>query len=878
MNLTISPINFKPFQKRIIKKENNQNNNINFDRQLISKNEAIALKNQILFTGDNSSRKKFLKQELNEYGVVLKSQTIEYITNPNNFFDERFAQYEKRGIELYKPYLYQALKEKFPEKYEEELEQIAQELDSRNNGARILTTLFDENLLSEKGVTLSNDAKSREFFALLGALACVSDKEQENLGAFMNKHVLPLIIPEDIKVKNNPFEKLKKATDKLGLNWGDVYVETIMLKDRKTYSVYYKNVIIARKIDRYNSKTAREECIERAIAALKNDQSILKSAKGTSRFDIFKHPNEKRAQALHELMNPFGIKINDVNLFHQAFLFGTMKDHSVIPHTKTCKPLEFIGHEVLIYCTKQNLANKNPNLTDKELEKEAENFVHHINIAKISKELKLKENFAMNIDEDLGIRKHVSMFKGLLGAIFIDGKEDGLKNAQIFVDKILEEFNTTEQAQTFAKPQGKIVLGQLPKEMILSMNDSKNPVYEAAPVAWKFSNKPKKKLVYDTLKQYNLKLKPQTLEYVFDINSLSQDKFQKYETIGLQAYNLYLKTLLFKHYPYKTEGDFTQIISAGVKKQEAAILATLFDGGLFTNVGATAKKAHSRYFHALLGAIIEEGGKQGHKNFNDFMKKHAQPIVISTMPKAPKNHIEEFYENFKRAGYNPKELYIEIQDEDSKFSVKIYYQNRLICPEFTANNAEEGRNKAYKTIQKIIRNGDIFENEIKDTPKPKDKRKAQGERLELLQELGDDWGLEFNNYSLLNRAFLDKKSQDIAISHHENYQLLEYVGDAVLNYCVNRMLIERYKNASKGEISNRYIDFSKNDSLARISKQMNLREYLATERKSTNSKFDADLFEAFIGALYLDAGQDGLDKAYDFLYENFSNIICPIRR
>ena len=92
------------------------------------------------------------------------------------------------------------------------------------------------------------------------------------------------------------------------------------------------------------------------------------------------------------------------------------------------------------------------------------------------------------------------------------------------------------------------------------------------------------------------------------------------------------------------------------------------------------------------------------------------------------------------------------------------------------------------------------------------------------------------------------------------------------------MLIERYKSASKGEIANRYVDFSKNDSLAKISKQMNLREYLATERKSSDSKFDADLFEAFIGALYLDATQDGLDKAYEFLYENFSNIICPIRR
>ena len=89
-------------------------------------------------------------------------------------------------------------------------------------------------------------------------------------------------------------------------------------------------------------------------------------------------------------------------------------------------------------------------------------------------------------------------------------------------------------------------------------------------------------------------------------------------------------------------------------------------------------------------------------------------------------------------------------------------------------------------------------------------------------------------------------------------------------------LLKQTQNVTKGEISNKFVEFSKNDSLAKISKRMNLREYLANEQKGKDSKFDADLFEAFIGALYLDAGQNGLDKAYEFLYENFSNIICPI--
>ena len=63
----------------------------------------------------------------------------------------------------------------------------------------------------------------------------------------------------------------------------------------------------------------------------------------------------------------------------------------------------------------------------------------------------------------------------------------------------------------------------------------------------------------------------------------------------------------------------------------------------------------------------------------------------------------EFYEKFKRAGYNPKDLHIEVQDKGSKFIVRIYYQNRLIHPKITANNAENGRNKAYRIIYENFR-------------------------------------------------------------------------------------------------------------------------------------------------------------------------------
>lgn len=450
----------------------------------------------------------------------------------------------------------------------------------------------------------------------------------------------------------------------------------------------------------------------------------------------------------------------------------------------------------------------------------------------------------------------------------------GAKNKKKNISSLSKK---AENNSSVAGMPNKIVLGHLPSSVVAQKtHDLKNPVYTYPQVAWSFSDKPKQKIINEIIKKYDLKIKPKTLEYVFSSKSFDDDRFQKYETLGLHAYNLYLKSLLYRHFPYKTENDLTKIQSTASKNQEAAILATLFDGSLFNNVGLTAKKPHSRYFHALLGAIIDEGGKFGHQNLNNFLKTHAQSTIIKTMPTMPKNKLEIFYEDFKRSGYNPRDLYIETVDDEDEFITNIYYKGILIAPSISSFVAEDGQSIARRKVSEIIKKGDIFADIQEDEPRAKDKRKARGERLALLQELCDDWGIKFDDINLLNRAFLYKRVNDYVVNSQDNYQVLEYIGDAVLNYCVNRMLIERYPDVEKSEISKRFIEFSKNETLSKLSKKMNLREYLSSQTSNNSSKFDADLFEAFIGAYYLDDKNSGLDDVYEFLYDNFSNIICPV--
>ena len=81
-----------------------------------------------------------------------------------------------------------------------------------------------------------------------------------------------------------------------------------------------------------------------------------------------------------------------------------------------------------------------------------------------------------------------------------------------------------------------------------------------------------------------------------------------------------------------------------------------------------------------------------------------------------------------------------------------------------------------------------------------------------------------------------------------------------MSYCVKKVIIDFYKDENKGEIEKKYVRFTKNDSLGKIAKKMNLNTYIENSSNSFNKKTNADLFEAVIGAMYLDGGFDEVFK------------------
>ena len=115
----------------------------------------------------------------------------------------------------------------------------------------------------------------------------------------------------------------------------------------------------------------------------------------------------------------------------------------------------------------------------------------------------------------------------------------------------------------------------------------------------------------------------------------------------------------------------------------------------------------------------------------------------------------------------------------------------------------------------------------------------------------------FHNKEYLNQAFTHKS---LNTEPRKNYELLEFLGDAVIDIIVSRELMRDFPEGDEGLLTQRRAALVQKPYLASIGHLLDLMDYLLIE-KSVNleiekiaEKQQANLFEALIGAIYLDGG------------------------
>ena len=115
----------------------------------------------------------------------------------------------------------------------------------------------------------------------------------------------------------------------------------------------------------------------------------------------------------------------------------------------------------------------------------------------------------------------------------------------------------------------------------------------------------------------------------------------------------------------------------------------------------------------------------------------------------------------------------------------------------------------------------------------------------------------FEDKRLLKQAFTHKSINN---SPRFNYERLEFLGDSVLDIVISRELMREFPDGDEGLLTQRRAALVQKPFLANMGRLLNLMDYLKIEKnidlniEKIADKQIANIFEALIGALYLDGG------------------------
>jgi ribonuclease-3 len=129
----------------------------------------------------------------------------------------------------------------------------------------------------------------------------------------------------------------------------------------------------------------------------------------------------------------------------------------------------------------------------------------------------------------------------------------------------------------------------------------------------------------------------------------------------------------------------------------------------------------------------------------------------------------------------------------------------------------------------------------------------------------------FEDEDLLKQAFTHTSAIDYETQTKvDSYERLEFLGDAVIEMIVTRFLFEQFSDAKEGELTQMRAKLVNRTTLASIARALHFGQFLLLGKSGENdnlrnsSSILCDIYESFVGALYLDGGYKA---AYDFTYQ-----------
>ena len=136
-------------------------------------------------------------------------------------------------------------------------------------------------------------------------------------------------------------------------------------------------------------------------------------------------------------------------------------------------------------------------------------------------------------------------------------------------------------------------------------------------------------------------------------------------------------------------------------------------------------------------------------------------------------------------------------------------------------------------------------------------------------------GTKVKDLKLYQRAFTHKSALKRYVGLTDSYETLEFMGDSVLGFIITKHLFDLHEKEQEGFLTKARTKMVRGKTLCEISKVLGLEKLILMDEKgerngwNMNENIMEDVFEAFVGAIYLDLG---MVHAKRFVLDSFTKV------
>ena len=121
-------------------------------------------------------------------------------------------------------------------------------------------------------------------------------------------------------------------------------------------------------------------------------------------------------------------------------------------------------------------------------------------------------------------------------------------------------------------------------------------------------------------------------------------------------------------------------------------------------------------------------------------------------------------------------------------------------------------------------------------------------------------GTKIKDLTFYQKAFTHKSALKEYEQFNESFETLEFMGDSVLGFIITKFLFDRHESKQEGFLTKARTKLVRSETLADIALKLGLNKLVLMDEKgmrnswNNNPKILEDVFEALVGAIYMDLG------------------------